>query len=456
MLQRISALFRHLSTLVVMAALAGIGLWGHEHDWDITTLWSSAEAAPEGQPETGAGAMGEAVVKPSVFDAIEFGNADIPKRLGIEVEPVRETSLSRTVDANGVVDYDQTAIAQLSVKVPGTIFRVEKTVGKKVKRGDILVIAEAMEVGRIKADFLAAVANRQIKLTLLEIVKPLTGVVAVRQLKEAEAAVQEAEIRVYNSHQALLNLGLVIDLAEARSMAFTELNEKIRFLGLPPDVVASFPPGTTTANLVPIVAPFDGTVIGRNAVVGEVVSPDRVQFTIADMSKMWILLDVRGEDADRIMIGQPVRFQIGESKVAHGEVNWISTEIDQKSRTLEVRAEVKNPIKESLSDGGEVRALRANAYGIGTIRTEVRPKALVVQRGVIQQLDGEPIVFVSTGPARFEPRRVTLGVSAGDLVEVSKGLAAGDAIVVKGSRLLHSELTKRRARSDAPTLVASP
>ena len=101
-------------------------------------------------------------------------------------------------------------------------------------------------------------------------------------------------------------------------------------------------PNSTTATLLPIYAPFDGVVIGRDLAKGEVVSPGQHHFEIADVSKMWIVLNVREQDADDLELGQKVDFATGNVTVT-GTISWMSTAVDEKSRTVEVRCEIDNP-----------------------------------------------------------------------------------------------------------------
>jgi multidrug resistance efflux pump len=90
------------------------------------------------------------------------------------------------------------------------------------------------------------------------------------ELQEADAAVNAASIAVFNSQQALINFGMSV---RREDMEQLPQQQNIQFLGLPKSLTENLDPKTTTANLLPLTAPFDGTVIERNAVVGEIVEP---------------------------------------------------------------------------------------------------------------------------------------------------------------------------------------
>ena len=138
--------------------------------------------------------------------------------------------------------------------------------------------------------------------------KEAGAAIAVRILREAEAEVRITRVRRFNAQQALLNLGLPISLRTSTNLSDTELAERLHFLGLPPEVVASLDAETASANLIPLISPFDGMIIDRHIVTGEVVDPNDVQFTIADVRRMWLIMSVRKEDAANLQVGQSVFF----------------------------------------------------------------------------------------------------------------------------------------------------
>ena len=159
-------------------------------------------------------------------------------------------------------------------------------------------------------------------------------------------------------------------------------------------------------------------MIGRAIVVGEVVSPSEATFVVADVRRMWILLDVRKEDANLVRLGQNVAFSAdGIPGQVQGQIDWISTEVDQYARTLQVRAEVNNPSLDSASpastgaDQGERRLLRARTFGTGEIRIRDNPQAVVVPSEAVQFDGVSHIVFVRDGES-VPPLRGATGCRA--------------------------------------------
>ena len=114
-------------------------------------------------------------------------------------------------------------------------------------------------------------------------------------------------------------------------------------MGLSDAIVDSLDPQTATANLLPLVAPFDGLVVGQDIARGERIATEDNRFEIADVTHMLLRLDVREEDGEALRLGQQVVFATGNIQVTTS-ISWISTAVDPKTRTIEVRCDVTNPI----------------------------------------------------------------------------------------------------------------
>src|SRR5262249_3254767 len=132
------------------------------------------------------------------------------------------------------------------------------------------------------------------------------GVIAKRHVEEAETELQKARVDLFNAQQALISLGFPLNVDKWEGETIEALEKQIKFLGLSESLVSQLDPNSTTASLLPIYAPFDGLVIGRALALGEVVSPNQSHFEVADVSKMWIVLNVREQDADHLELGQKV------------------------------------------------------------------------------------------------------------------------------------------------------
>ena len=438
------------STVVVLGALVGIGIWGHHSKWTVPSFGEltgqsagakeadDSEPAPE--PAVGASSSGLPVVR--------FDTAEDVRVAGLATAEAKQTPVDEWVPATAVVEYNSQRLAQLSCPVPGRVYAIRGLLGRSVRRGDVLALIDAQEVGRAKAEFLQEHLMARYKADVLEQLRSAgAGVIPARSLLEAEAAAREAELRRFTAQQRLLNLGLAVGDLSKLPQSPQELAAAIQFLGLPPKLVAELDPRPTTANLFPLVAPFDGVVIQQDVVPGEVVQPDRASFVVADVNAMWVKLSVRMEDAARLDLGQEVEFTAhGLPAPVRGLLTWVSTEVDEKTRTIQARCEVANPVVEHpgrpASDG--LRLLRANLFGSAKVLVARHPDAVVVPDAAVQRMpDRSDVVFVARPDGTsFEARNVRLGLSRAGLTQILSGVIPGERVVTKGSYVLKSELMK--------------
>jgi cobalt-zinc-cadmium efflux system membrane fusion protein len=471
----VAALASWTLSIVTTAALAAVGWFGHATHWTFGLGGHDAAhaeaghaaaaggatehaAADHGRQEHGNGGHGREdagrdEASPSgQAEAIRFKSKEAMERTGIELVPVEQRPMVSELVASGVVQYDQRNIAQLAARVPGSVWRVEKHLGSPVRKGDVLVVIESREVGTLKAEFLNALVAHEAKREQLSILEEVQGAVMGRQLREAKSALREARNHLTNAEQALVNLGLDVSIADYESLDDAARAARIRTAGLPASLVATIDPDHVTSNLLPLYAPFDGVVIGRDAVVGEVIDPAEPIFEVADVSTMWVVLNVSKEDAGRVAIGQRVRFRPdGTTDEYESRVAWISTEVNQETRTLEVRAEISNgpetPAAAAPADRGTVAGLRANTFGSGRIEVDRRGTAIVVPRSSVQWDGSRWVVFVPAGDGAFAARPVSPGVQQGDSIEIVGDFAGGPApthVVGAGSHVLKSQILLER------------
>ncbi len=375
---------------------------------------------------------------------VQFASMEALRKAGVDVAVVTERPITESILANGEVTYDETHMAHLASRVAGSAWRVEKQVGAHVKRGELLALIDAADVGKAKADFLQALAQVRLKRAILERLQPLAGDGSVpgRQYREAEVALEETQIRLRSAQQLLVNMGMPVRAEDFDDLGTEVIADRIQFLGLPPKVVASFDSESTTSNLFPLRSSLDGVIVATDIVTGEVVNTATTLFTVADLSQMWLILNVRQDDAKYLSLGQKVLFRPSDSRnetEIAGTLAWLSTEADNQTRTVKVRVDLPN------TDGH----LRANTFGSGRILLRQEPRAVVVPTEAIHS-DGDcSVVFVRDknflregSPKFFHVRTVRLGVREGDTTEIIAGLLPGEVIASKNSVVLEAQLLK--------------
>ncbi len=249
-----------LSTFT-LASLAAVGWYGHHTHWTFglaghdhsdahdahdaqeghdarDATHPDAEAHPAGATATSGPRDDAATPAAQTPGSITFEDAADVRRAGIESVPVRTRPVTEMIAANGVVRYDERRIAQLSVRAPGSVWRVEKRLGDTVHKGEVLVIIDSAEVGRLKAELLTALVVYESRREALSILEEIRDAVMGRQLREARSAAREARNTLLNAEQALVNLGFELSLAHLTALDDDARAEHMRQLGLPEEVYA--------------------------------------------------------------------------------------------------------------------------------------------------------------------------------------------------------------------------
>ena len=265
---------------------------------------------------------------------IQFESLAAFDKMAIDVDVVSERPMVETLRINGELGYDQSQLAHLSTRVPGTVWKVFKTLGNEVQAGDVLALVDAAEVGKAKSELARALVHLQLKRKTMDSLRSAAGALPERTVRETEAAFEEARIQSVLAQQALVNLGFVMPKG-LEKLDPDQLTQRLQGLGLPNELSETLSArGSMTMNLIPITAPQDGVIMEMDVVVGEVVSSDKMLLTLADLRRMWLTLHVKQEDTKRVHVGQTAKFRPdGSTDDVVGTVSAISPSVDERTRT---------------------------------------------------------------------------------------------------------------------------
>jgi multidrug efflux pump subunit AcrA (membrane-fusion protein) len=460
LLPSVSSLVKSAKYCGILAGLLAVGWIGHRSHWTFHAA-ANSDGSELGEGSESSGPIESVTAKKIGIGGTASGDWNITfpsgnsfRLSGIETSVVEPRTIRELTRATGVITYDERHAASLSARTTGTVWRVCKHVGETIRRGDVLVIVEAAQVGQYKAEFLSALVAREAKAEILSNLEGVGGgAIPQRQLREARIALRESNIRLLNAEQNLVNLGFNLRAEDFHDLGDDERAGRIQFLGLPETLTMGLDRDKTTSNLLPMHATFDGVVLRQDVALGETVEAGRPVLEIADTSRMWLKLDIPKEDASKLAPGQRVTFNPdGIEKDLEAQITWISTEMNEQTRTLQIRAEVDNPVVSSdHGSGQEVRLLRANTFGTGIVTLRDHSAALVVPVSAVLHDDRQPLVFVRTGDLTFERIDVGLGVRDGQFIEVhSAGLRRGIEVVSRGAHILKSEWTLNHVASMSP------
>jgi cobalt-zinc-cadmium efflux system membrane fusion protein len=369
---------------------------------------------------------------------IQFASVDTAAQIGLSVAPVGRADVIESIAVFGETGFDTTKVARVSPRSGGKLVRVVRQVGDSVHAGEVLALIDAAEVGKAKAEYLQARAQLDVKSKTLAAVRERAQIVSERAFREAEIGVEEATLRLLAAEQALVNLGLPAPDKQWAALPGAEFAAKMRFLGIPTHIAATLDTNATS-NLIAVTSPVDGIIVTNDAAAGANVEIAKAMFVVADLRSMWLTLELPLEDARRIGIGHAVQFQPDAGGNYTGKIMWLSTAVDEKTRTVRARAALAN------SDG----RLRAKAFGSGRIILRDEVQAIVVPQTALHWEGDCHVVFVRDrnydqpdAKKVFHVRKVVPGATIGKNVEIISGVLPGELIAVDGSGILRSELLK--------------
>ena len=340
-------------------------------------------------------------------------------RVEIRTAPVERRILDAELSTTGRVDFDETRLAHVSPRISGRVHRVHAILGQTIRPGEKLAEIDSIELGQAKAAFLQAKAKEGLARQSFERAERLLAdqIAAEQTVLEAEAVFREA-------------------------MAGLRTAEEILHLyGLSQDQVDTLTYDDREASIYHLRAPFAGTVVERHATLGELVTPERNLFTLADLGHLWIWIDVYQRDLARVHLEDRARARVDAfpDEIFEGKVSYLSAMVDADTRTIRARLDVANP-EGKLRPGMFVQVELEDPHS--PLGGETRIPGLVVPEEALVREGADFFVFVVAGERRFERRPVRVGQSAGGFVALSDGLAAGESVVVEGAFLLQSAASK--------------
>lgn len=323
---------------------------------------------------------------------------------GIEVGTVEAITTSG-LPVTGAITYDANLVSHVGSRTNGRIVAVRADLGARVRRGQVLAVLESPDVGQLRAE------EREAE-QLVEIARENYA----REQRLAEQGISSRK-ELLDAEAQLRRNEAALESAEAR----------LGVLGA----------GHGTGSEFGVVAPFAGTVVARDASLGEMAERTDTLFTVADLSRLWIELDIFERDLARVRVGQSVAVTTTAypGRTFPGRIVYIGDVLDAAKRTVRARVEIPNP------NG----ALKPGMFATATIQVGGGGPALaVVPQDALQEFEGRRVVFVpGDRPGEFRPIPVEVGETIdGNRVIILSGLAPGSRIVTAGAFALRSELSK--------------
>lgn len=317
----------------------------------------------------------------------------------VAVQEASSEALTKEITATGVVQYDQSRQAKVTAWIAGRIDRLQvAAVGAVVHKDRPVAELYSPELVASQQEYLLAVKSRE-------------------QLKNSSlpAISQNGEGLVASARQRLMLYGV-------KEHQIRELERA----------------GQPIIRL-PIYTPLSGVVTEKLVQQGQYVNVGDPLFNIADLSRVWVELEVYENELPNLRVGQAVELtsSAAPGRPLVGRVTLIYPFLDPKTRTVRARVELPNP---GLKLKPEMYVNALLKIGLGS--TVVLPVSAVIDSGKRQ------LVWVEREPGVFEPRPVQIGQRSGDKLQILSGIKPGEKVAVSGAYLIDSESQLRGGSQD--------
>src|SRR5262249_8417759 len=202
---------------------------------------------------------------------------------------------------------------------------------------------------------------------------------------------------------------------ERDEASFNAAREALRLLNIPDREIENLQWSKSSRDPLsyfPLVSPFTGTVIARHITLGEMVRPDATPFTIADLSTVWVIVDVYEKDLGGVTVGDSAKVLVDSypNEVFRGKVTYLNNVVDEATRTEPARFQIPN------EDG----RLRPGMFA--TVTLALHPaksrESVLIPAGAVQQVSGKNVAFVEQRPGTYAVRDLTLGDRSQEQVQV--------------------------------------
>ncbi len=365
----------------------------------------------------------------------------------IHTVAVKSAPLLRTIRAIGELNYDEGSLKTISAYVDGRL-------------------------DRLYADFTGVFVEKGDHLALVYSPRLYSGQVELLLAKKAHDTSQSSSLRrVVHSNR---------DMYESTKQRLIEL-------GMTQRQIEQLEYAGEANSRMHLCAPISGTVIRKYANEGQYVKEGQAIYELADLSSVWLMLELFPEDAAKIRYGQKVDAEVQSlpGRTFAGRVAFIDPTVDPRKRTVGIRVVIPNedgllrvgdyakatievPLSANGSQGpiydpelankwisprhphvvesssGECRVcgialVPASQFGFSK-EPGNNDEALVVPRNAVLMAGSDSVLYVETEPGRFEIRNVVLGERSGDLIVILKGVKEGEQVAVSGNFLIDSQM----------------
>ena len=312
----------------------------------------------------------------------------------LKIETARRKKLIPKITAPARVTFNADRLAHVGSSVSGRVRDIRYRIGDRVQEGDVLLVVDSPELGKLQSEFLQSRIGAQVAEISVEVAK--VEYERAQRLIDGKGISQarflEAEGKFKVAKGSLLTANSTVQALESRLKIFGITKAQVEDLIKTEKIVLDYK----------IVAPLSGEIITRKATLGEVVKPDdHALMVIADLATVWVIASVPELKTPVVEVGAmayyTAEFIGGEDLL--GKVSYIAPALDERTRTGQVRIEIPNTKK----------ILRPGMFGTAMINetrddTDSVPELLSVPESAVFTVEGGPAVFVPSEDERIPLR----------------------------------------------------
>lgn len=375
----------------------------------VCTTSGNEECLHEGHGEEASSSVHEEGEALHVHEGVITLEDSAIRQFGIELAQASAGTIGIDFSFPAEIALNEDRKAHVVPRIPGVVRSVSKTLGDKVRAGEVLAVIHSRELADFKAAYLAA----REKLLLAE------------TMFEREKALWEKKI---TAEQDYLNAKR--DEAEAR-IELRAAEQKLHALGFSEDYLKKLPNAPEESYIIyEITAPIDGSVIEKHITMGEMLKDDSEPFVIADLTHVWVNVNISQKDLSKVNPGQNALVKTDYAQ-GEGVVSYVSRLVDKKSRTGIARIVLAN----------DEDRWRPGTFAMVAVYVEESDCRVVVPKESVVAVEGLSMVFVPAEKG-YKPQQVQIGRMNSESAEILSGLEQGQAYVAKGAFTLKSEMNK--------------
>lgn len=310
--------------------------------------------------------------------------------IGVRYTTVHRAHFLRTVRTVGVVQMDDETISRVHVKIAGWIETVNVNyVGKLVRKGQPLFTLYSPDLVSTEQEYLIA---------------------------------QRGQNYLGNSPYP--------DVASDANSLLEATRQRLRLWNITDEQIEQLAKTGKVSRTMTLYSPVNGFVMTRNAYEQTYVTPETDLYDIADLSTVWVYVDIYEYEAPYVHVGQSASIQLSyfPGKTYRGRVAYIYPTVDPQTRTIKVRLEFPNANYE----------LKPNMYADAQLNIDYGVQIVVPSEAVLNS-GTRQVVFIAKSNGYFEPREIKVGDQFNGQYVVLAGLKPGDEIVASGNFLIDSE-----------------